>query len=42
VVVIDEEDNKLVDKRIDNDLNATIVLLSPYKKELKGVEGSGR
>jgi len=34
---IDEEDNKLVDKRIDNDLNATIALLSPYKKELKAV-----
>lgn len=37
VVVIDEEDNKLVDKRIDNDLNTTIALLSPYKKELKAV-----
>lgn len=37
MVVIDEEDNKLVDKRIDNDLDTTIALLSPYKKELKAV-----
>lgn len=37
VVVIDEEDNKLVDKRIDNNLNATLALLAPYKEQIKAV-----
>jgi hypothetical protein len=32
VVVIDEEDNKLVDKRIDNDLNTTIAYYRPIKR----------
>jgi transposase len=35
--VIDGEDKKLVDKRISNDLNAIIALLSPNKKELNTV-----
>ena len=37
VVVIDEEDNKVVDKRIDNNLNHTLALLSPYREQIKAV-----
>ena len=37
VVVTDEEDNKVVDKRIDNNLNATLALLAPYKEQIKAV-----
>ena len=37
VVVIDDGDKKLEDKRIDNDLNETLTLLSPYKRRLKAV-----
>lgn len=37
VVVIDEEDKKLVNKRIINDLETTLKLLSPYKKQLKAI-----
>uniref|UniRef100_A6VRY9 Transposase IS116/IS110/IS902 family protein n=1 Tax=Marinomonas sp. (strain MWYL1) TaxID=400668 RepID=A6VRY9_MARMS len=37
VVVIDEEDKKVVDKRIDNNLDATIELLAPFKKQIKAV-----
>ena len=29
VIVMDEEDNKVVDKRIDNNLTATLELLAP-------------
>lgn len=37
VVVTDEEDNKVVDKRIDNNLNNTLELLEPYKEQIKAV-----
>ncbi len=37
VVIIDEEDKKRVDKRIVNDLEATLRLLSPYKKQIKSI-----
>jgi transposase len=37
VVVIDEEDNKVVDKRIDNNLHTTLELLAPYKEQIKAV-----
>ncbi len=37
VVIIDEEDKKRVDKRIVNDLEATLRLLSPYKKKMKSI-----
>ena len=37
VVVIDEEDKKVVDKRIDNNLDATIELLAPFKEQIKAV-----
>ena len=33
----DEEDKKLEDKRIDNDLEVTLKLLSPYKNKIKAV-----
>ncbi|MFQ3197238.1 MAG: transposase [Paraglaciecola sp.] len=32
VVVIDQEDNKVVDKRINNNLHATLELLASYKE----------
>lgn len=37
VVVIDEEDNKVVDKRINNNLHHTLALLTPYREQLKAV-----
>jgi transposase len=37
IVVTDEEDKKLEDKRIDNDLEVTLKLLSPYKNKIKAV-----
>jgi len=37
VVVIDEEDNKVVDKRIDNNLEFTLALLAPYREQIKAV-----
>jgi transposase len=37
VVVIDEEDNTVVDKRIDKNLHATLELLAPYKEQIKAV-----
>ena len=37
IVVTDEEDKKLEDKRIDNNLEVTLKLLSPYKKKIKAV-----
>ncbi|MDC2890474.1 IS110 family transposase [Psychrosphaera algicola] len=37
IVVIDEEDNKLVNKRIDNNLSTTIELLSPFKNQLHSI-----
>ncbi|MBU2990242.1 IS110 family transposase [Psychrosphaera sp. B3R10] len=37
IVVIDEEDNKLVNKRIDNNLSTTIELLSPFKNQLHAI-----
>jgi transposase len=37
VVVTDEEDRKIVDKRIDNNLNATLALLAPYKEKIRAV-----
>tara|TARA_R110002167_G_scaffold287791_4_gene492610 strand:- start:1583 stop:1801 length:219 start_codon:yes stop_codon:yes gene_type:complete len=35
VVVIDEKDNKVVDKRIDNNLNITLALLALYEEQLR-------
>ena len=37
IVLIDEEDKKLEDKRIDNDLEVTLPLLSSYKNKIKAV-----
>jgi transposase len=37
VVVIDAEDRRIVEKRLPNDLTATLALLEPYRSELAGV-----
>lgn len=37
VVVIDEQDRRLVEKRLPNDLEATLRLLAPYAEELHGI-----
>ena len=37
VVVIDEEDRRVYEKRLRNDLSQTLQALSPYKKTLQGV-----
>jgi transposase len=37
VVVIDEQDRRLVEKRLPNDLEATVRLLAPYAGELQGI-----
>jgi transposase len=37
VVVIDEEDRRVVDKRLPNSLERTLSLLAPYREEIAGV-----
>ena len=37
LVVIDEEDNRLVQIKLKNDMNLILKILSPYKEELRGV-----
>lgn len=37
MVVIDERDKRVLDKRLGNDLSATLEVLSPYRDTLKGV-----
>jgi transposase len=37
VVVIDEEDRRIVEKRLPNDLSATLALLEPYRDALTGI-----
>ena len=37
VVVIDEENRRLVEKRLPNSLAHTAALLAPYRSELAGV-----
>lgn len=37
VVVIDEDDKRVFDKRLSNDLSMTLEALSPYRETLKGV-----
>lgn len=37
VVVIDEKDKRVFDKRLSNDLSTTLKALSPYRETLKGV-----
>ena len=34
VVVIDEEDKRVLEKRLSNDLSLTLKALSPYRKSL--------
>jgi hypothetical protein len=37
VVVIDEEDRRIVQKRVANSLDRTLALLAPYREELAGI-----
>lgn len=37
VVVIDESDKRVLDKRVNNDLSATLDVLLPYRETLQGV-----
>ena len=37
VVVIDDEDKRVFDKRLSNDLAATLAVLAPYRETLQGV-----
>jgi transposase len=37
VVVIDEKDKRVFDKRLNNDLSATLEVLSPYRESLQGI-----
>ena len=37
VVVIDEEDQRVLDKRLNNDLSATLKVLEPYRTTLHGI-----
>ena len=37
VVVIDEEDKRVFDRRLNNDLSAVIEVLSPYRENLHGI-----
>lgn len=37
VVVIDEKDKRVFDKRLSNDLSATLNVLAPYRETLKGI-----
>lgn len=37
VVVIDEGDHRVLDKRLSNDLSATLQVLAPYRETLQGI-----
>lgn len=37
IVVIDDEDKRVLDKRIDNDLSKTLHLLKPYRESLQSI-----
>lgn len=37
IVVIDDEDKRVLDKRIGNDLSQTLSLLTPYRESLKSI-----
>jgi transposase len=37
VVVIDEEDKRVFEKRLSNDLSLTLKVLSPYRETLKSI-----
>lgn len=37
VVVIDERDHRVLDKRLSNDLSATLKVLAPYRETLQGI-----
>ena len=37
VSIVDQDNNRLKEKRIDNDLSKTLALLKPYKADLEGI-----
>ena len=37
VVVTDEEDKRMFEKRLNNDLSVTLEALSPYRESLQGI-----
>lgn len=37
VVVIDDEDKRVLEKRLDNDLSLTLEVLSPFRESLHGI-----
>ena len=37
ISVIDDNDNRIIDKRLSNDLSLTLKLLSPYKKSIQSI-----
>jgi transposase len=37
VVIIDDEDRRMVETRLPNDLTATLTLLAPYRERLTGI-----
>jgi len=36
-VIIDDEDKRVYEKRLRNDLNLTLEALAPYRKTLQGI-----
>ena len=37
VVITDDEDKRVVEKRLSNDLSLTLSLLAPYRDDLSGI-----
>ena len=37
VSIIDQDNNRLKEKRLSNDLSKTLTLLEPYKDDLQGI-----
>ena len=37
VSIIDQDNNRLMEKRLSNDLSKTLTLLVPYKDDLQGI-----
>jgi hypothetical protein len=37
VVVIDEEDRRIVEKRVSNSIERTVALLAPYREQIAGI-----
>lgn len=41
VSIIDQDDNRLLEKRLSNDLSKTLTLLEPYKEDLQDIKKTG-